>query len=296
MTSIIIINYNTFELTCACIRSIISKTTINYEIVLVDNASVECDPNNFLKIFPDITLVISNTNIGFSKGNNLGIANSKGDFILLLNSDTVLLNEAIDLSYSKLVSNAKIAALTGQLISPDGSLQQASYEFMPMHKLIACSLKLHRIFIGFKASIPDLTKEHFAKGIWGTFFFFRKQILNIFPEKKLSETFFMYAEDSEWCYYITKAGYKLFYFPDAKILHYGAGSGIISDKKKLTNGIANEYHLLRITKGRLYVTFYFLAKSLFYLSCLNKTSLTDASYMASIAMKNLIKYKYYLES
>ena len=93
--SIIIINYNTFTLTCNCIRSIHEKLTgLSYEIVLVDNASVERDPNEFKALFPDIVLVASKENTGFTGGNNLGLKHASGEYILLLNSDTELINNA----------------------------------------------------------------------------------------------------------------------------------------------------------------------------------------------------------
>src|ERR1700722_7652798 len=97
MVSIIIINYNTFELTKNCIESVRFKTTIPYEIILVDNNSTERPADEFKNLFPDIKLVKSKVNCGFSKGNNLGIEVAQGDYILLLNSDTILLNNAIDL-------------------------------------------------------------------------------------------------------------------------------------------------------------------------------------------------------
>lgn len=287
MTSVIIINYNTFELTCECIRSVISKTTIDYEIILVDNASTECDPKDFLKEFPSISLIEAQTNLGFSRGNNLGIKHAKGDFILLLNSDTLLLNNAIDSGQEKLQSDKKIGALTGQLVSVGGDLQQASFEFMPMYKLIACTFKVHWLFPWFKANTPDLTREHFSKGIWGTFFFFPRKILDIFQEKKLPETFFMYVEDLEWSYYIASAGYKLLYYPSAKILHYGGGSNVTSNRKLWENSVTNEYVFLKSTRGKFYATAYFLSKSLFYLSCFDKTLIKDARYLSIFALKNL---------
>src|ERR1700761_7305700 len=93
--SIIIINYNTFQLTCNCIQSIYDKLTgVDFEIILVDNASVECDAHLFKAKFPNINLIISPTNTGFTGGNNLGVANATGEYLLLLNSDTELINNA----------------------------------------------------------------------------------------------------------------------------------------------------------------------------------------------------------
>src|SRR4051812_12404319 len=97
--SIIIVNYNTFELTSDCIRSVIAFTIgLEYEIILVDNASTECAPEEFLKEFPAVQLVKSETNGGFAYGNNLGIQHASGTRILLLNSDTALTEDSISKS------------------------------------------------------------------------------------------------------------------------------------------------------------------------------------------------------
>src|SRR4030095_1669405 len=94
--SIIIINYNTFTITSDCIRSVVQFTSGgSHEIILVDNASTECDPENFLKEFPQLILVKSAVNAGFANGNNLGIQRARGEYILLLNSDTILREDSI---------------------------------------------------------------------------------------------------------------------------------------------------------------------------------------------------------
>ena len=99
MVSIVIINYNTFQLTCQCIQSVIDLTgQVTYEIILVDNASSECDASLFKEKFPSITLVKNPDNSGFAKGNNLGIQHALGDIILLLNSDTYLTEDAVSKS------------------------------------------------------------------------------------------------------------------------------------------------------------------------------------------------------
>jgi GT2 family glycosyltransferase len=93
--SVIIINYNTFRLTSNCIRSLREKLTgVEYEIILIDNASTECDPELFSEKFPFIRLIKSKENTGFTGGNNLGVAAAQGKYLLLLNSDTELINNA----------------------------------------------------------------------------------------------------------------------------------------------------------------------------------------------------------
>lgn len=122
--SIIIINYNTFQLTCNCIQSIKEKLhDLTYEIILVDNDSSECDPNLFLKQFSDIKLIISAENTGFTGGNNIGIAKAKGENILLLNSDTELMNNAPKICYDYMQQHPEVGITTAQLSYPDGKIQ-----------------------------------------------------------------------------------------------------------------------------------------------------------------------------
>src|SRR4051794_26006845 len=108
--SVIIINYNTFKLTADCVRSVIKETKeAIYEIILVDNASPDDSADELVRLFPQIFLVRSRINLGFAKGNNLGIAHARGEFILLLNSDTILVNDAISVALKKLRAEPSLA-------------------------------------------------------------------------------------------------------------------------------------------------------------------------------------------
>ena len=147
--SIIIINYNTFQLTCNCIQSIKEKLhDLTYEIILVDNDSSECDPNLFLKKFPDIRLIVSAENTGFTGGNNIGIAKAKGEYILLLNSDTELINNAPKICYDYMQQHPEVGMTTAQLIYPDGKIQYncrrfrtISWELLEIFRFIFCYQK-----------------------------------------------------------------------------------------------------------------------------------------------------------
>ena len=235
--SIIIINYNTFNLTCRCIASIHEKLMeVDYEIVLVDNASVECDPNLFEKRFPGLKLIISPTNTGFAGGNNLGIMQATGDYILLLNSDTELLNNAPKICMDHLLANNDTGIVTCQLIYPDGTIQfncrrfrtikWELLEIFPLYRLIPKAkreaLMLHRYF----------DHQSFANcdWVWGTFMLFSKSIVQQLPDRKLPEDFFMYCEDVLWCWHFKQLGYRVHFLPEAKVMHIHKGS---ADKDKL---------------------------------------------------------------
>src|SRR4051812_35387010 len=115
--SIIVINFNTFDLTCKCIRSVLNTVRgITYEIVLVDNASDECPPQIFKDLFPTIILIPQEKNLGFAGGNNAGLKLAKGDIILLLNSDTEVLDSAINKAYKYLTARPDVGVVSSKLI------------------------------------------------------------------------------------------------------------------------------------------------------------------------------------
>jgi len=251
--SIIIINYNTFKLTCNCIASLHKKLVdMDYEIVLVDNASKECDPNLFLQKFPTIKLVKSLENTGFTGGNNLGVAHSTGDYLLLLNSDTELINNAPKICYDYIVAHPQTGMVTAQLQYPDGRLQHTCrrfrtigwellevfpfYKFLPKPKREA--LMLHTYF--------DHKSEMDCDWVWGAFMLFPKSIIQQLPKKKLSDDFFMYCEDTLWCWDFKKLGYKIHFLPQAKVMHIHKGS--VSKDKWLnirTTGIRNHAKFMK---------------------------------------------------
>ena len=235
--SIIIINYNTFQLTCNCIQSIYDKLLdVEYEIILVDNASIECDANLFKEKFPEIKLIISPTNTGFTGGNNLGIEHSTGEYLLLLNSDTELINNAPKICLDHLIQHPEVGMVTCQLSYPDGKIQYNTRRFrtiswelleiIPLYKLLPKpkreALMLHHYFDHQSFASPDW--------VWGTFMMFPKKIIQQLPKKKLSDDFFMYCEDVLWCWEFKQLGYQIHFLPQAKVMHIHKGS---SSKDKL---------------------------------------------------------------
>lgn len=225
--SIIVINYNTFELTCQCIRSI-EKNLVksSYEIILVDNGSTEITPSQFLLLFPHIVLIENKKNEGFARGNNIGIKRSSGDYVLLLNSDTEFMNDAATVCLEFLMNHPKVAVAGAALYYPNGLVQHSCqrfpsvsvklFEFLRLQKLFTRKIS-SRILLGYFFDHSDMI---YSDWIWGTFFMFKKSILNKLKEKKLADDFFMYLEDMQWCMEFNKLGYKIAYIPQAKVTHH----------------------------------------------------------------------------
>jgi GT2 family glycosyltransferase len=251
--SVIIINFNTFQLSCNCIDSVYEKLKdVEFEIILVDNSSTECDPNLFKSKFPQINLVISNTNTGFAGGNNLGLQYATGEYILLLNSDTELINNAPKICLDHLEENENAGLVTCQLSYPNGKIQHNCrrfrtigwelLEFFPLYKLMLKpkreQLMLHSYF--------DHQSFSSCDWVWGTFMLFPKSIISQFPKKKLSTDFFMYCEDVLWCWEIKQLGYQIHFLPSAKVMHIHKASTSQSKLNELRlTSIKNHANFMR---------------------------------------------------
>ena len=135
--SIIIINFNTFQLTRNCIHSVVEQTRgVEYEIILVDNNSSECDPENFSKDFPSVILIKNKINAGFAGGNNLGIQIAKGQYVLLLDSDTYLKEDTISKSIAYMEQYPLAGVPECRMTFADGAVQHTARHF----KIISCEL------------------------------------------------------------------------------------------------------------------------------------------------------------
>lgn len=259
--SVIIVNFNTFNLTCSCIESILKMTKeVSYEIILVDNDSSECDPTLFSNRFPELILIQSERNLGFAGGNNLGLKAASGRFALLLNSDTELVNDAISKAFSEIASDDSIGVLGGKLLGSDGELQVSGRPFPSIKRELSLLFRLHKIFPSgyYFDGKPNRNKTIIEVDyVWGTFFMFPMQLLNSFPKHQLHDDFFMYVEDIQWCYHIKrKIGKKIVYSFNPQVLHHDGKSDPNTSKnaKYTTTILPNTLRWLAfIGKSRLYI-------------------------------------------
>jgi GT2 family glycosyltransferase len=253
--SIVILNYNTFQLTCNCIQSVLDYTKdISYEIILVDNQSTECDAEEFKQKFPSITLIKSKENGGFAKGNNLGIGVASGEFILLLNSDTYLIEDVI----SKTIHYYRKEQLKGligcKMIYPNGKIQHTARKFRSISWEILDICRFFLYLIPYKKRANTMLGKYFKSDFttncdWlnGAFFIFPKMALEKMPNKKLDDRFFMYGEDHLWCWQFKQLGYSSTFYADSKIVHINNGSTIKEKKQKLlTTMFDNEIEIIKI--------------------------------------------------
>lgn len=275
LLSVIIINYNTFKLTCNCIESIYTHTTgVSFEIILIDNASTECDPALFVSKFPGVKLICNEVNSGFAGGNNLGIKHSTGDVILLLNSDTELIEDSLSYCYNYIKSVGYPTVLTCKLVYPDQTLQFPCGRFPSIYLNILELLRIHKLLSTstreqlFLSSYFHHEKMIEPDWIWGAFFMFNRIDLLKLPEQHLDDQFFMYCEDMKWCYDFKKTGTRISYLPGTKIIHHVGSSSDSNLKIKYIT--KNDLSFVRQTRGRLYKNVYAFIRAANFLSAFNR--------------------------
>ncbi|MGQ0739154.1 MAG: glycosyltransferase family 2 protein [Bacteroidota bacterium] len=264
--SVIIINYNTFNLTSHCIRSVIQETrAADYEIILVDNASAEGDAENFLQEFPGIKLVKSKTNGGFAYGNNLGIEQSTGDYILLLNSDTILQEDSISKSVEYLKNHSEAGAAGCRMTFPDGRIQYTARRFRSVSWELLDLFRFVPWLMPYRSRAKRMLGKYFRHDenmacdwLNGAFFLFPRKIHVQLPGQKLDDRFFMYGEDQLWCEQIKRLGYRVIFYAGTTIIHINSGSTGLSKQLALRKTMMKhelEIMLLRKGKGLYYNCF-----------------------------------------
>ena len=232
--SIIILNYNAKNYLKECLDSIkSSKVNFKYEVILVDNVSTDGSREDIENIYsksPNIKIMLNTENSGFSKGNNLGVRESTGRYVLFLNPDTVLRESVLQEVYNYLEENPDVGVATPGLVLESGELDSVSHRGYPTPWNALCHfLGLRRVFpksrlfAGYTMGwLLDSKEPHEVEAISGAFFFVRREI----GEKVgwWDEDYFMYGEDIDFSYRVKQEGYKVMFLPGLKVLHYGGVS------------------------------------------------------------------------
>jgi len=232
--SIIIINYNTLQLTINCIESIKATTQgINYEIILIDNASNDGSKEYFSQR-NDIIYLYLNNNVGFGKANNIGFQKAKGKYIFLLNSDTIILNNALEhlLYYAHKCQNW--GCLGCQLLTKEQKPGPSFGYYLSTKRVLIDSLKSYIRCFGFKYNQPiykTSSTPYNVEVIIGADLFIKRSTiekLGLFDTR-----YFMYHEENDLQLRYHKEGLKSIIIPKAKIIHLESQSTKIPFNKKI---------------------------------------------------------------
>lgn len=226
--TILIVSFNTRDLLRACLRSIYEQTSaLRFEVLIFDNASSDHSIDMVRAEFPDVFVIASEENLGFARANNALMPHAQGQYVVLLNPDTVITDHALEKLAHTLNAFAEIGAVAPRLMLPNGTPQggDAGYDPSPS-TLFVFAFMLHSLFPHLHGFW--LTKQNYSgilmevDWITGACLMVRREI--ILSVGGLSDSFFMYAEDIEWCYRIKQAGWKIVMQNSVSIVHHHGAS------------------------------------------------------------------------
>lgn len=249
LLSIIIVNYKTPQLTINCLTTVYTQTRdIDFEVIVVDNDSNDDSRQMICSAFPQISWLQMEYNAGFARANNAGIRQSRGEVVLLLNSDTLNTNNAIGNCFKLFIASDYMACGV-QLLNPDGSPQISGNYFMKGGLNHLLPLPYIGNFIKWlgnavsvkKPNIPNAKDEVEVDWINGAFLMVKKKAIE--KAGLMDEDFFLYAEEAEWCARLKRTG-RLCIYGQFNVIHLEGSSAT-----KVFNSAEKGYYNLYNKKG-----------------------------------------------
>ena len=280
--SVIIVNYNVKELLEQCVKSIFSASSnLKVEVIVVDNNSFDGSVEFLKQKFPgnaQLKIIESPINLGFAKANNLGAKEAKGEYLLILNPDTILQEDTLERSLEFYKANKEIGALTCKLILPNGKLDLACRRSFPtpsvaVYRILGLSriFPKSKLFGKYNLTYLDENDTYEVDAIVGAYMLIKKDIYE--KVKGFDEDYFMYGEDLDLCFRIKKAGYKIYYYPETSIIHYKGES----TKKSSISYVNNFYGAMQVFVKKNLNTSFWLMNFLIKLSIFYRASISYIS-------------------
>jgi GT2 family glycosyltransferase len=227
--SVVVVVWNAQKYVMECLDSLQEYCgAICSEVIIVDNASTDGTPDLIAERFPDFKLIRNNENFGFAKANNIGITQSSGEFICLVNSDVKFTSDCISPLVQYLAKNSEVAMLGPKMLGADSSVRRSTMRFPTVWNTFTRAVGLDLIFRssglfgGLLMADFDHRQTIPVEVLNGWFLFVRRSAME--RVGLLDPQFFMYGEDVDWCYRFRKAGEKIVFFADASAIHYGGAS------------------------------------------------------------------------
>jgi len=264
--SIIIVNWNCLDYTRECLASVYSADQgLDFEVIVVDNASTKGDPETLQTEFPLIQLVKNNENIGFAGANNIGFLEAKADYLLFLNPDTLVLGNALTEMLDRLKSLPDAGAIGCKLLNTDGTIQTSCIQRFPtiwnqMFDVEALQNRWPRWKIWGIAPLFDENREPVpVEVISGACLMVRREAFQ--AAGHFSRDYYMYAEDADLCYTIRSQGRTCYYAGGAQVIHHGGGSSKVRTTNHWSTIMTRKAILqfCRKTRGPFYSQLYRIA-------------------------------------
>jgi len=242
--SIVIVSYNTAKILDDCLATVnkIDKR-VKCEVIVSDNCSSDGSVKMIRRKYPKVKLIENETNLGFSKANNKAKSVVRGEYVLFLNSDTLVPKNTIFKALLYMKENEHVGALTVKTVLPNGSLDKdarrsfptpwvAFTHFSGLDRIFSKSKIFTKYWYGYMS--PEMTHE--VDVVQGAFFLTKKSLLD--QVEWFSEDYFLDGEDIDLCWKIKKSGYKIMYYPKVNIVHIKKASKKISkNNKQVLSGV-----------------------------------------------------------
>ncbi len=239
--SVVIVNYKVRELLSQTLRSLREAEGYNWtEVIVVDNDSQDGSAEMIAAHFPEVEWIGLKRNVGFGKGCNIGAAGARGEFLLMLNPDTIVSSDTLTKGVAFFANHAKAGLVGPKVLNQDGSFQwQCRRSFPTPVNALAYMLGLHRLFPqnrnfgAYAMTWAEEGKEMVVDAVSGSCFFIPTALYNEIGG--FDEAFFMYGEDLDICAQVAARGYEVWYSPITEIIHF---KGKSSAQKLLATRIA----------------------------------------------------------
>jgi GT2 family glycosyltransferase len=223
LISVIIVSYNTRELLLQCLDALQTATEVPHEVIVVDNGSLDGSADAVEQRFGD-AIVIRQENVGFGRGNNAGLQQAGGRFILLLNSDVLVRPRCVDRLADYLLVHPEVGAVGPRLIRPNGELDLACKRGFPTPRAsffrvtgLSRAFRHSRVFNAYNLGNLDEREEHEIDSGTGACLLVRRSTID--QVGFFDPDFFMYGEDLDLCFRIKEGGWKVVYLPTAQAVH-----------------------------------------------------------------------------
>ena len=247
--SIVIVNWNTREDLLHCLESLVQKgESIFREILVIDNGSQDGSGNEVKKSFPFVHLIENRKNPGFAKAANQGLQKASGRYVLLLNPDTQVKNGAIErlVSFMDGCSDAGVAG--AQLLNADGSKQNSIANFPSLAtELLNKSLLRWLCPKKFLGKERDYSEPVDVDSVIGACMMVRQEAIE--QVGLLDEDYFLFLEETDWCYRMKKAGWKIYHVPQAEVYHFQGKSAEAVKKRARVEFYRSRYHFFKKNRG-----------------------------------------------
>jgi GT2 family glycosyltransferase len=229
--SVIIVSWNTKEYLLPCAASVLETTgRIPTEVIVIDNHSRDGSGPEVKKAFPGVHLIANEKNLGFARATNHGLKGSRGRYLLLLNPDTRVKEGAIERLFSFMETHSEVGASGGQLLNGDGSKQNSVANFPSLAtELLNKSLLRWMFPKRFPGKEKNSSEPIEVDSVIGACMIVRREAMR--QVGLLDDSYFLFLEETDWCYRMKKAGWKVYHLPQAEIYHF-QGKSAQKDRRR----------------------------------------------------------------